>query len=125
VSHGGSTGNDLEAKGEMSAFYVGLAADALKAMARTPEGAGTLLDNTLGMFFTESRWGASHERHRVPVLLFGGKFLKLNTGQFLVIKPEHYVNDIWASALTAWNVPTTIYGDPQYATGIVPGLFGP
>jgi hypothetical protein len=76
------------------------------------------------MMFTERMMGDSHSRQRIPLLLFGGKFLKLNTGQFIVVKPEHYVNDIWASALTAWGVPTTIYGDPRYATGVVPGLFG-
>jgi hypothetical protein len=93
-------------------------------MARTPEADGSLLDHTFGMFFTETRSGMNHARDRVPILLFGGKFLKLNAGQFLVVKPDHYVNDIWASALTAWNVPTKIYGDPTYATGVIPGLFG-
>ena len=93
-------------------------------MAKTPEGAGNMLDNVLGMYFTECRDGDSHERRRNPCMLFGGKFLNLNAGQFMVVNPNRYVNDIWASTLTAWGVPTTIYGDPAYAKGVIPGLFG-
>jgi hypothetical protein len=125
VAHSGKSADALLAKGSQSAFYVSLTADALAAMSRTPEGSGSLLDNVFGMLFTERLDGDSESRDRNPLLLFGGKFLKLNTGQFLVVRPDHYVNDIWASALTAWGVPTTIYGDPRYATGVVPGLFGP
>jgi hypothetical protein len=84
-----------------------------------------MLDNVFGMLFTERLDGDTHSRDRNPLLLFGGKFLKLNTGQFLIVRPDHYVNDIWASALTAWGVPTNIYGDPKYAMGVMPGLFGP
>src|SRR5262249_43032636 len=125
VSHSGKTYDALEAKGAQSQFYVGLTAEALAAMSRTPEGAGTMLDNVFGMLFSERLDGDTHSRDRNPLLLFGGKFLKLNTGQFLVVRPDHYINDIWTSALTAWGVPTTIFGDPKYAGGIMPGLFGP
>jgi hypothetical protein len=124
VAHSGTSADALEAKGEMAAFYAGLTANALKAMAATPEGGGSLLDNTFGMFFTERRWGDNNERRRNPLLLFGGKFLRLNAGQYLVVTPNHYVNDVWASLLSTWGAPTTVFGDPQYATGVVPGLFG-
>jgi hypothetical protein len=125
VANGGQGADTLEAKGEMAAFYTRLTAQGLARMAQTPEGAGSLLDNVLGMFFTERRDGDDHERRRNPLMLFGGKFLKLNTGQFKIVAPNVYVNDVWASVLTAWGAPTTIYGDPQYAKGVIPGLFGP
>jgi hypothetical protein len=124
VSNSGRGADALEAKGEMSAFYTRLMANALVKMAQTPEGGGSLLDNVLGMFFTECRNGDDNARTRIPIVLFGGKFLKLNTGQFLTITPNAYVNDIWASALTAWGVPTPTFGDPQYSRGPIPGLFG-
>ncbi len=124
VSHSGASPDALEARGETAAFYTRLMANALVKMVATPEGAGSLLDNTFGAFFTEVRNGVSHDRRRVPLLLFGGKFLRLNTGQFLTIAPNAYVNDVWASALTAWGVPTTVYGDPRFGRGVLPGLFG-
>jgi hypothetical protein len=124
VSHAGVTPDAIEAKGEMAAFYTGLVAKALARMAQTPEGAGSLLDNVFGNFFTDCRDGDTQERRRIPLMLFGGKFLKLQTGQFFTVTPNRYVNDVWASALTAWGVPTTVFGDPVYGRGVIPGLFG-
>jgi hypothetical protein len=113
-----------EAKGEVAAFYLQSLADMLKNMSNTPEGPGSLLDNTFGACFTEFREGSTIERRRNPLLLFGGKFLRLNAGQYLVQSPSVYVNDVWASALTAWGQPTTVFGDPQYGKGAISGLFG-
>jgi hypothetical protein len=121
----GSGADALEAKGEMAAFYTRLTAQALVQMSAMPEGGGTLLDNVLGMYFTDCRNGNDAERTRNPLMLFGGKFLKLKAGQFMVVSPNVYVNDVWASVLTAWGAKTTIYGDPRYAKGVIPGLFGP
>jgi len=58
-------------------------------------------------------------------LLFGGKFLKLGTGQFVVVSPNRYVNDVCSSVLTAWGVRTNVYGDPRYSQGAIPNLFAP
>jgi hypothetical protein len=124
LSHAGKAGDPIQGKGEVAAMYTGAVATLLANMQKTPEGSGNLLDNTLGMYFTECRDGDTHERRRNPCMLFGGKFLKLNTGQYMVVNPARYVNDIWASTLTAWGVPTTVYGDPQYAKGVIPGLYG-
>src|SRR6185295_13949682 len=129
LSHSGKDADPLEGKGEVVAMYTSAVATMLSNMAKMTEGTGTLLDNTLGMFFSECRDGDTHERRRNPCMLFGGKFLKLNTGQFMVVKPvtgkDRFVNDIWSSTLTAWGVPTTVYGDPQYNQGVIAGLYGP
>jgi hypothetical protein len=114
----------VEAKGEVAAMYMQLVADLLKNMSTTVEGSGTILDNTIGMCFTEFREGSTIERRRNPLLLFGGKFLRLNAGQFMVQSPNVYANDVWASMLTAWGSPTTVFGDPQYGKGAISGLFG-
>ncbi len=127
TSHAGKGADAILAKGEVVAMYTGLMADMLKNMLMTPEGTGTLLDNVVGMYFTECRDGDNHERKRNPALLFGGKFLKMNTGQYLVFPTttQRYTNDVWVSMLNAWGVPTQTYGDPQYSKGVLPGLFGP
>jgi hypothetical protein len=124
LSNSGRGADAIEGKGEVAAFYTRLLANALGKMAETPEGGDKLLDNVFGMLFSECRNGDDHARRNAPVLLFGGKFLRLNTGQYLALKPGGYVNDVWSSALTAWGVPTTVYGDPRYSTGVIPGLFG-
>jgi hypothetical protein len=129
VSHSGKTADAIEAKGEASAVHLGAVADFLKSMAATPEGpAGeTLLDHTLGHLFTECRDGDTHERRRVPTMLFGGKFLKLNTGQLMVVSPNRYTNDMSAAIFAAFGapLPNGVYGDPMYGKGVLPGVFGP
>ncbi len=122
ISHTGWTSDEAEAKAEVVAFYTRAAATFAANLASTPEGTGSLLDNTLGFFFTECRHG-EHERRRNPCMLFGGKFLKLNAGQY-VTSPSRYTNDLWATVLTAWGAPTKVFGDPQYGTGTLAGLFG-
>jgi hypothetical protein len=124
VSHAGKSADAINAKGQVVAMYTRLTAELLTNMSKTVEGTSNLLDNTLGMYFSECRDGDSHERRRNPCMLFGGKFLNLKTGQYLVLNPARYANDIWASVLTAWDVPTTVYGDPMYGKGVLPGLFG-
>src|SRR6266540_7336797 len=63
--------------------------------------------------YTRPHSSRGHQRRRVPLLLFGGKFLKLGTGQFVVVSPNRYVNDVCSSVLTAWGVRTNVYGDPR------------
>jgi hypothetical protein len=123
VSHSGKGTDAIKAKGQVVAMYTRATAELLTNMSKTPEMTGSLLDNTLGMYFSECRDGDIHERRRNPCMLFGGKFLGLKTGQYMVLNPARYANDIWASVLTAWGVPTTVYGDPMYGKGVIPGLF--
>ena len=59
-------------------------------------------------------------------MLFGGKFLKLNSGQAMVVSPNRYTNDMMAAILQAFGAPLAngIYGDPMYGKGVLPGVFG-
>ncbi len=50
-------------------------------LSKTPDGAGTLLDNTLMMHYSEIGHSNSHDFNRVPFFLAGGKNLGLKTNQ--------------------------------------------
>ena len=86
VSHGGKENRDSQiAKKETDIFYGNITAKALSDMDKVPEGSPgeTLLDNTLTYYFSECSYGDEHEMIDVCTLLFGGKFLKLNVGNYL------------------------------------------
>jgi hypothetical protein len=120
VSHGGKSNKDAQvAKKETDMFYGDLMASALLEMDRTPEGAPgqTLLDNTLTFYFSECSYGDDHEMIDMCSLFFGGKFLKLNVGNFINYAPKIYHNDVWTSILNAWGLPTDQFGDPKYCKG--------
>jgi hypothetical protein len=108
-------------------------------MNATPDvGGGTLLDNTLVVFWSEVSNGNAHGAVDMPVLLFGGKFLKLNGGSYLQLgggsqvangnynKPAGpYVSDLWATTAQAWGYAAmTSYGDAMWNTGLLSGVYG-
>jgi hypothetical protein len=104
-------------------FYSQQLVTMLQAMKATPDGAGTLLDNTLVVYLNECCYGWSHSIENMPLLMFGGKNLKLQTGRHLKFNMR-YMNDVWAAVATAMGVPMNTYGDTAFSTGAVSGVFG-
>ncbi|HVR64651.1 MAG TPA: DUF1552 domain-containing protein [Polyangia bacterium] len=103
-------------------FYSQLLADMLMKMKSTPDGDGTLLDHTVVVYFNECCYGWSHSIENMPVLMFGGKSLKLQTGKYLQF-PIRYMNDVWVSIANAMGVNMTTFGDTAWSKGALP-LFG-
>jgi hypothetical protein len=126
VSHSGTSLDTLKAKGGVEKMYADELAKMVIDMQNTPEGpAGeTLLDHTLIVYINECSIGDDHHQQDIPILLIGGKFLKMHTGDFMKITPSRYMNDVWSAVLTAWGVPTTTWGDAKYSKGPIAGLFG-
>jgi hypothetical protein len=123
VSHGGKTNKDAQvAKRETDTFYCNLTAKMLMDMDKVQEGGPgqTLLDNTLTSYFSECSYGDEHEMIDLCTVLFGGKFLKLNVGNYFNYTPKIYMNDVWTSILNAWGKQTTQFGDPMYCKGSGP-----
>jgi hypothetical protein len=104
-------------------FYSQQLATVLQAMKSTPDGDGTLLDHTLVVYFNECCYGWSHSIENMPLLLFGGKNLKLQTGRHLKFNMR-YMNDVWAAIATSMGVPMNTYGDTAFSTGALSGVFG-
>jgi hypothetical protein len=142
ISHNmGGDAND--AQYIIDKYYCDRTAELLAEMAATPDiGSGTLLDNTLVVFWSEVSNGNAHGAVDMPVLLFGGKFLKLNGGSHLQLgqpgnatqyvangtyakPPAPYVSDLWTTTAQAWGYTAmTAYGDPMWNTGTISGLYG-
>jgi Protein of unknown function (DUF1552) len=124
-------------------YYHDRTAELLAELAATPDvGGGSLLDNTLVVYWTEVSDGAAHGCVDMPVVLFGGKFLKLRGGSFLQLGdptvnkqfsaggtynkgPAPYVSDFWVATAQAWGYTAmTAWGDPSWNTSPVSGLYG-
>jgi len=127
VSHSGKLADAITAKGEVNAVYHGVVSDFIRKMVQTPEGTETLMDHTLGFCFSECNDGDVHSRPSNPTMLFGGKFFEA-LGQTMTrghinLAPARFTNDLMAAILTAWGSPTTVFGDPVYGKGALPGVF--
>ncbi len=119
VSH--NTGAGLS-QASIDRLYCQTLADTLVQMKGIPDGQGTLLDNTLVVFFNEVSDGNSHGIDKMPVAMFGGKSLKLQTGQHLHFN-NAWMNDVWSAVAGAFGVPMK-FGDSAFSRGAVSGLFG-
>jgi hypothetical protein len=90
-------------------------------MEAIPEGNGSLLDNTLVVYFSECGYCVTHAIESMPVMLFGGKNLGLQTGQHLEFGGR-YMNDVWSAVCGAFGLDAK-FGDPALTKGPVSGLF--
>lgn len=142
ISHGIGAGA-VDAQYIIDKYYCDRTAELLAELAATPDvGGGSLLDNTLVVFWSEVSDGNSHGIIDMPVVLFGGKFLKLRGGSFLQLGnaatngqfqpgghytkgPAPYTSDLWVTTAQAWGLSSmTTYGDPMWNTGSVSGIYG-
>jgi len=124
-------------------YYCDRTAELLAEMAATPDiGGGSLLDNTLVVYWSEVSEGSNHGIVDMPVLLFGGKFLKMKGGSFLQLGdpatnakfnpsggyakgPPPYMSDFWVTTAHAWGYNAlTAFGDPMWNSGTISGIYG-
>lgn len=110
-------------------WYMQVFGDLLNRLARTPEGAGNLLDNTLVLWISSLRQ-SSHGTTDLPVLLAGNLGGKLKTGRHLHFAPARTTGDLFTTLLNLLDVPAASFGWNRGATdkgrpwngGPLPGL---
>jgi hypothetical protein len=107
---------------QIDQFYAQQMADFVMKLKATPDGDGTMLDHTLVVYINECAYGFSHSIENMPVLMFGGKSLKLQTGRYLTL-PTRYMSDVWVAVANAMGLPMTSFGDTAFSKGAIPGLF--
>ncbi|MFT5430794.1 MAG: hypothetical protein ACI9OJ_001472, partial [Myxococcota bacterium] len=123
LSHAGPT--DLLGQGEFAKrqkWYAGEFAYLLKALQSVDEADGTLLDNTLVLWCSELGQGNVHSHIDVPFMLAGGRNLGLKTGRYVQYKNKSH-NDLLIAMMNAFGVAGDTFGDPDFCTGALPGLF--
>jgi uncharacterized protein DUF1552 len=141
ISHN-QGGDYVDAQYLIDKYYCDRTAELLAEMSMTKDvdGTSSLLDNTLVVFWNEISNGNAHGAVDMPVLLFGGKFLKLDGGSFLQLGSANsaqvpngtynlpsapYMSDLWLTTAHAWGYNAlTAYGDPMWNTGAISGIYG-
>ncbi|XXT23498.1 DUF1552 domain-containing protein [Sorangium sp. So ce429] len=86
-----------------------------------PEGAGTLLDNTIVLWCTDISAGQSHSRRDMPYVIAGRAGGALRTGRFLSFAGDPH-NNLLVALCNAMGVDVSTFGNPAYCTGPLPGL---
>ncbi|WP_437930815.1 DUF1552 domain-containing protein [Sorangium sp. So ce291] len=86
-----------------------------------PEGAGTLLDNTIVLWCTDISAGQSHSRRDMPYVIAGRAGGALRTGRFLSYAGDPH-NNLLVALCNAMGADISTFGNPAYCTGPLPGL---
>jgi uncharacterized protein DUF1552 len=95
----------------------------VSGLANTPEGNGTMLDNSLVVFINTC--GGTHHRGQEthPVVMFGSAGGALRTGRYLTYpQGQRCMSDFYVSLANMFDVPLTTFGDPSVCKGPLPGL---
>ncbi|GAC1351073.1 MAG: DUF1552 domain-containing protein [Polyangiales bacterium] len=104
-------------------WYAQKFADLIAMMKATPEGSGSMFDNTLIVWGNELGDAGKHDRHNIPFVLAGSCAGQFKGGRTLKFNDAPH-NQLLVSMANAMGVPITQFGDPTQATGPLPGLTG-
>jgi hypothetical protein len=110
ITHnGGEYGSGEEIEMKFVTYYTGLLAYLLDLMKKTPDGAGTLLDNSLVYFGSEMAEGY-HTNNNMPVVLAGKAGGKIATGRHLAFPAPTPLAKLFTGILVAAGSKTTKFG---------------
>jgi hypothetical protein len=91
------------------------------ALAKIPEGQGTLADHTMIVWNTDAG-GAHHNGYnKIPAIIVGDGGGRLNTGRYLRFPDRsRAINDLWVSLAHAMDIPMQTFGDAKICKGPLP-----
>lgn len=83
----------------------------------TPEGAGTLLDNTCVVWVNELSKGNTHSHNNIPIVMAGGLGGFFKTGRYLNFPGTVPHNNLFLSLIQGMGLTPTTFGNPAYCSG--------
>lgn len=107
---------------QMHAWYAGQMKALMDRLAAIPEGTGTMLDNTLVVWFNELGKGGSHELTETPWVLGGNLGGHFKTNQFLDFPGQPH-NRLLLNLVHGMGLSNeTSFGDKDFCSGPLTGL---
>lgn len=103
-------------------WYAAQFAYLLAKLQAVPEGDGTLLDHTLVLWCNELGQGNTHSHDDIPFVLAGRAGGAVSPGRYVQYAGKNH-NDLLAACAQAMGLTDVeLYGDPNFATGVLPGI---
>jgi hypothetical protein len=117
--------SNKDAKIKLDSWVVQQFASLLKRFKDVPEGAGTMLDNTVVLFANHMTDGQRHNWDNLPWILAGSAGGAIKPGRYLRAPARTPNNKLFVSLAQAMDVPipNDTFGDPEYA-GALAGVVG-
>jgi hypothetical protein len=119
VSHHQNRPEKLEWCARIQAYQLGLFAEFLAKLDATPDGDGSLLDNTILMYGSNMSNSNAHDHYPLPVVTVGGGRGRLKGGQHIMAEEHTPMTNLLVTLLAKADVPVEKLGD---STGTIAGI---
>jgi hypothetical protein len=111
ASHHQNNAERLERLTQINTYHVSLVAHMLERLKSTPDGEGTLLDNTLMLYGSGMSNSNVHNHSPLPVFVAGGAAGRMKGGRHLVYPENTPMANLLLSILHKAGVPQEAVGD--------------
>jgi hypothetical protein len=119
VSHHQNRPEKLEWCARIQAYHLGLFAEFLKKLDETPDGEGSLLDNSVLLYGSNMSNSNAHDHYPLPAVTVGGARGKLKGGQHVQTEEHTPMTNLLVTLLAKADVPVDKLGD---STGTIAGI---
>ena len=109
LAHGAGKGKGAEALGKFDRWLIEQLAYFLQRLQDTPEGDGSLLDNTLVLYGSSN--SKTHNNTNYPTLLAGGRKLGFKHDQFLKYGSDVPFSNLFVTMMNRFGAPTQAFAD--------------
>jgi hypothetical protein len=121
--HDLSHGSNRAAQTKVYNWYASQFAYLMGKLDAIKEGSGTMLDNTVILWFSEFGNSSGHSLRNLMWFVMGNVGGRLKQGQVLKL-PGRSVSDLHLSIAMAFGIQDAKYGDPEHCTGPIMPLLG-
>jgi hypothetical protein len=122
LSHHGDNAEKIAKMAKINAFHVSLFAEYLEKLKNTPEGNGSLLDNSLILYGSGIGNPNVHDHTNLPIIVAGGAAGGMKGNRHIRFKEVTPLANLHLSLLDKVGVKIDSFGD---SNGMVDGLFEP
>lgn len=120
VSHHGKDPDKLSKKKQIDLYHMEQAAYILKKMKQTPDGDGSLLDNSMVIYGAGISDGDRHNHDDLPLVMLGNAGGKIPAGQHMKFKSRTPMTNLFLSMMDVMGLEVDKFGD---STGKLEGLW--
>jgi hypothetical protein len=122
TSHHGNDPEKLAKIAKINAFHVSLFAQFLETLKSTPDGDGSLLDNTVYLYGSGMGNSSVHDHENLPILVAGGAACGMRGGRHIQYKNGTPLANLHLTLLDRVGVRLDAFGD---SNGKIEDLFDP
>ncbi len=122
TSHHGNNPEKLAKIAKINAFHVSLFAQFLEKLKATPDGDGSLLDNTVYLYGSGMGNSSIHDHENLPILVAGGAACGMRGGRHIQYKSPTPLANLHLTLLDRVGVRLDAFGD---SNGKIEDLFEP